>query len=84
MVLIEGTEPLLPGDYFEMRWIDWDRIISPPLGPYVVSNTQKTIVCKILKVFIKSASEIRYTCTSTEDEYKREFVLGQILVSKPN
>jgi hypothetical protein len=79
MILIDGCELMAAGDEFEMLYGDWDRILRPPLGPYVHTKSGKKIRCKVLKVFARSPREVRYICVSLGDPRREEFVLGQIL-----
>lgn len=79
MILIDSKELMAPGDTFEMRWSDWDKIIRPPMGPTAYSRNNRKITCKVLRVFARSSHEVRYICVSQDDARQKEFVLGQIL-----
>lgn len=79
MILIDSRQLMAPGDVFEIFYSDWDRIISPPMGPYAVDKSQRKIPCKVLRMFLRSSYEVRYVCVSMEDKRQTEFVLGQFL-----
>jgi hypothetical protein len=79
MILIDSHELMSAGDWFEMLYEDWHRMIYPPMGPTAISKSTRRIPCKVLKVFVRSSREMRYLCVSREGQRLVEFVLGQIL-----
>jgi hypothetical protein len=79
MNLINGHELMVTGDEFEMLHADWRRILYPPMGPGAVDKSGTKIRCQVLRVFVRSHREVRYTCVALDDPRRPEFVLGQIL-----
>ena len=79
MILIDNHELMTAGDEFRMLYGNWDRIIRPPMGPYANTESGKKIRCQVLRVFLRSSREVRYTCVALHDPRRSEFVLGQIL-----
>jgi hypothetical protein len=73
-------EPLLPGEFFWIKDTDLERITQPlPMGPTPYSTSMKRILCKVLKVFIRSSVEMRYLCMAIEDPKQIHFIVGHIL-----
>jgi hypothetical protein len=81
MILIDSHELMTAGDEFRMLYGEWDRIIRPPMGPYAHTESGRKIRCQVLRVFVRSSREVRYTCVSLNDPRRAEFVLGQVLES---
>jgi hypothetical protein len=79
MILIDNHELMTAGDWFEMLYEDWYRMMYPPMGPTAVSMSSKKVRCQVLRVFVRSSREVRYTCIALHDPRRSEFVLGQIL-----